>query len=798
MRQSLSLKQTRKRICILLIALSTVALVWRAAVHVSAQTSTVIFSDTFDDNTRDTTKWNLGVLSQPSSTYDSRVVVRELNQRLEITPLARVKDQNFNGYISIAAFNLTNARATVEVPQVPIGSSALAIFAVAINSNNWFRIAANSNTISFQQKINGTIDSVDVSYNAAQHHFWRVRHDAASGNIVFETSGDAATWTTRRTVTPRISITAMRIELNGGTSGSVNAPGTVIFNNLVLDSPTGTPTPTPTPSPSASPTPTPTPTPIPTPTPTPSPSPTAVFGDDFNDNLRDLAQWNLGVLNVPPEAYNPNVSVIEQNQRLEITPLANTSIWSHNGYVSAGTFNLTDAYATVEVPQVPNGSALAIFAVGIDSNNWYRISARSGLIFFQDIVSGVKNSVSITYNAAQHHYWRIRHNSGSDSITFETSGDGTSWTVQRTVPRQLAIAAMHLELDAGTYEAVSAPGIAIFDNFRLESSNSTQVTWTKRNEVVNDNISTHRYSHPQPFELDNGELIAGFSTNEDSSIFNYKLIRSPDGGNTWTSKATIASTGNNVYEGSFAQTSATNLVLVYGDGEGVASKRSKDRGATWGSAVTIAVQGGGADCHPSVTNLGNNILLVTYRYNDKILAKKSTDGGATWGSAITVASNTLQPYNSPSVVRMPSGNLVLAFSSGTGGVQFPHIYLTRSIDSGTTWSAPVSIKAEAQYSFNDPNLTVLNNGDLLILIVNGAESSGTRWDTSMLSHDEGQTWGCDSMVYSNGDPHRLNGIQLRNNLMILLCASKDGADSEYHITSLTPPANWPTNQCPSP
>ena len=414
------------------------------------------------------------------------------------------------------------------------------------------------------------------------------------------------------------------------------------------------------------------------------------------------------------------------------------------------------------MPQVPSGgSALAIFAIGIDSNNWYRISARSGLIFFQDTVAGSKNSVSIPYNAAQHHFWRFRHDSGMDQIYFETSSDNSTWTTQRTIERNLNITAMRVELDGGTYEAISAPGMAIFDNFRLLSVFPTQTAWTKRNEVVNDSNSTHDFSHPHPFELDNGVLIAGFTTNEDSTLHSYKLLRSTDGGNTWTSKVTIASSSvNNIYEGSFAQTSATNLVCVYGDGDGVSIKRSTDRGATWGSSIAIATSGGGADPHPSVTSLGNNTLLAAYRYNDKILAKKSTDGGATWGSTITVASSSTLPYNSPSVVTLSSGTLVLAFSSGTGDVQFPHVFITRSTDGGATWSKPVDTKAQSQYSFSDPNLAVLNNGDLVMWLYNGSETSGIRWDSFMLSHDGGQTWGCESFVYGDGDPHRLNGIQL--------------------------------------
>ena len=83
-------------------------------VGVSAQTSTNIFSDNFDDNSRDATKWSLGVLSQPSNYFDSAVAVQERNQRLEITPRAGQKNQHFNGYVSVSSFNLTNAQATVE------------------------------------------------------------------------------------------------------------------------------------------------------------------------------------------------------------------------------------------------------------------------------------------------------------------------------------------------------------------------------------------------------------------------------------------------------------------------------------------------------------------------------------------------------------------------------------------------------------------------------------------------------------------------------------------------------------
>ena len=157
---------------------------------------------------------------------------------------------------------------------------------------------------------------------------------------------------------------------------------------------------------------------------------TIIFSDDFNSTTRDTTKWKIGVLNVPSSAFSTQVS-ITQGPTLNIKPVANTSVWSHSGYVSVAAFNLTGARATVEVPQVTAGSAYTILAVGIDSNNWYRISAHSGQVDFQDTVAGVKNSVSVTYNATQLHYWRISHDSTHDTIVFATSADGRSSNSRR-------------------------------------------------------------------------------------------------------------------------------------------------------------------------------------------------------------------------------------------------------------------------------------------------------------------------------------------------------------------------------
>jgi hypothetical protein len=156
---------------------------------------------------------------------------------------------------------------------------------------------------------------------------------------------------------------------------------------------------------------------------------------------------------------------------LEISPRVNVTSDHYNGYVFANAWNMTNMRATVEVVQATTNSADTNLAVCIDSRNFYMISVESGQIRFEQVVVGSRSTVSIAFNASQHRFWRIRHDPTSDSIVFGTSNDGLTWTSRRTVARQLPINALRAEISAGTWEALSAPGMAVFDNFRLESNN---------------------------------------------------------------------------------------------------------------------------------------------------------------------------------------------------------------------------------------------------------------------------------------------------------------------------------------
>jgi sialidase-1 len=89
-----------------------------------------------------------------------------------------------------------------------------------------------------------------------------------------------------------------------------------------------------------------------------------------------------------------------------------------------------------------------------------------------------------------------------------------------------------------------------------------------------------------------------------------------------------------------------------------------------------------------------------------IVSRRSTDGGATWGPLALVTSHGTNTAGNPAVVTDPaSGNLVLLSCGNDGGateaevmkgLATRQVYVQRSTDSGTTWTTPADITAQAK------------------------------------------------------------------------------------------------------
>jgi hypothetical protein len=188
------------------------------------------------------------------------------------------------------------------------------------------------------------------------------------------------------------------------------------------------------------------------------------FADNFNDNSIDSARWTKATV----ETQNVLVTVLEQNARIEIAPLAATAGLNYNALRTVSTFNLTGGSVVVKVPQLAaGGNANTGLYVELDANNYYAFVTEAGTLYRKKRVAAVNNSDSVAYSAVNHLWWRIRHNPSDDTIKWDTSTNGASWTTLRSATREFAITAVKVEMVAGTYESTATPGTAFFDDFAL-------------------------------------------------------------------------------------------------------------------------------------------------------------------------------------------------------------------------------------------------------------------------------------------------------------------------------------------
>ncbi len=405
--------------------------------------------------------------------------------------------------------------------------------------------------------------------------------------------------------------------------------------------------------------------------------------DDFNDNSQDTSKWTFGTIQGAiysgPTAWDSTVPVLERNQRLEILPRAGISRDHYNGYVSVAAWNLTNSRASVEVVQVADGgSTNTQLALCIDSRNFLMMSIESGLLRFEQVVSGARSTTSIQYNAAQHRFWRIRHEPAGDVMVFETSADGLAWTAQRTVARQLAITALKAEISAGTWEAVTAPGTTIFDNFRLEANGGPPVN---NPPSVNITSPANGASFTSPANV----TINADAGDTDGTIARVEFYQGTTLLGTDTS-APYSFVWNNVAAGSYAltarafdnagasSTSATVNITVTGGPTLPAPWAKTDIGsvglvgdASFASGV-FTLRGSGAD-------IWDNVDAFHYVYqplngNGQIVARVTgVQFTNDWAKAGVMIRETLTPGSRHASMFLTPGNgLAFQRRTGTGGL----------------------------------------------------------------------------------------------------------------------------------
>lgn len=212
-------------------------------------------------------------------------------------------------------------------------------------------------------------------------------------------------------------------------------------------------------------------------------------------------------------------------------------------------------------------------------------------------------------------------------------------------------------------------------------------------------------------------------------------------------------------EGDFVELKDGSLLFIYSHYYGesssdhatayLASRISKDRGASWSTSDKIELRNEGGLNVMSVSLLRlqtGEIALFYLRKNstdDCIpMMRLSTDEGRTWGEAIACIMDKKGYFvlNNDRVIQLPNGRLMLAVAQhNVPGGEFTGkgiLYSYFSDDKGQTWHSSSMVPNPHDITFQEPGLIHLKDNSLLMVIRSDA---GTQCFSKSI--DGGKTWG---------------------------------------------------------
>jgi hypothetical protein len=215
-------------------------------------------------------------------------------------------------------------------------------------------------------------------------------------------------------------------------------------------------------------------------------------------------------------------------------------------------------------------------------------------------------------------------------------------------------------------------------------------TWSSSQPYISRNASRLNAADPTVAFGRNGEVYFAFVALSPAPGA-VAVSRSVDGGRTWASQSWATSFNSGADKPAIGAGNGA-LYLYYQNGS-LLGTVSRDGGATWSNASVI--DSVGRNAAPVVDAKGN--VSVFYTNNSSIKLARSSNGSSY--ALSTVANVTaLQPRSAryrasiyPAAGVDAAGHLFVAWADGRNSGRGNDILYTRSVDSGSSWSAPVTI-----------------------------------------------------------------------------------------------------------
>jgi hypothetical protein len=292
---------------------------------------------------------------------------------------------------------------------------------------------------------------------------------------------------------------------------------------------------------------------------------------------------------------------------------------------------------------------------------------------------------------------------------------------------------------------------------------SPQHTWDKLLELLPSDQGVSALDPDISFGSSKEVALAYQWRRENPRSKQIRVVRSSDGGKTWTQPPTAVEGSGSGFSPRLARGRGQSLVVAWADERRVTrawdiyARRSPDGGGTWEPEQLLSRYPQTTDDEafysPTLTGDGNDrfwaVWLGIRRGRSSVYLSRSSDGGKTWTDPVALSGESRSAFN-PGLARSGEHLLLVWQDARTGR---DRIYAATSGDGGVTWSSPTRVDhvpAGSAAGTGSPALAVGSDSEVFVTWHDGRNGRDDIFFGR--SPDFGRTWGTEDIRLDMDEP----------------------------------------------
>ncbi|MFK7822858.1 MAG: hypothetical protein AB8G05_01775 [Oligoflexales bacterium] len=348
---------------------------------------------------------------------------------------------SYSGIFTKDSYDFTDGNISIDILNVVTNgqdTSQPLIWGVKVNADNRAQFLIQGDKL-IARHIDQTV-FVDVAvknYDPAQDNFLRISHSSTDDIIKFEISADGVNWTVFARTDSKWATNNLVFEYNCGAWNNYTGNFSSTIDNFLLFLPNDAEFKI-----------------------EEVPEVQAAITEDFSANSYDTVIWGQ---------FNGDLSLSNDSMQCSGT---DGGASSYSGMFTKSAYDFTGGTMTIDAVEIntngENTSQPFIWGIKINPENRAQLVVQGNkLIVRHTEQSNMIDIAEMSYDANAHKFFRLSHNSGDDTLTFEVSADGENWAEFASTPSKWSTTSIIFEYSCGAYETYMGAFSSKVDNYLI-------------------------------------------------------------------------------------------------------------------------------------------------------------------------------------------------------------------------------------------------------------------------------------------------------------------------------------------